>query len=71
LDTAGLEARTESVAESTGEGRVNDVDSEGMIAGRARGANSVVFDGDTFGISFDAESAGVFGADAGGPPTST
>jgi len=71
FDTAGLDARTESVAESTGEGRVRDVDSEGMIAGSARGANNIGFEGDVWGISCDAESAGVFGAEAGGPPTST
>jgi hypothetical protein len=46
FDTAGLEARTESVAESTGDGRVKAVDSDGTTAGRARGANSVDFDGD-------------------------
>ena len=72
LDTAGLDARIESVADSTGEGRVKDVDREGMVAGSARGANNIGFDGDMCAISLDAESAGVFGAEAGGPPpTST
>jgi hypothetical protein len=72
FDTAGLDARTESVAESTGEGRVRDVDSDGMVAGSARGANNVGFDGDKCSISLDVERAGVFGAEAGGPlPTST
>lgn len=71
FDTAGLGARTESVAESTGEGRVRDVDSGGTIARRGSGANNVDFDGDTCKISLDAESAGVLGAETGGPATST
>jgi hypothetical protein len=72
FDTAGLKARRESVAESTGDGRVRGVDSEGTAAGRARGANNVVFNGDNIcEVSLVAESAGVLGVEAGGAPTST
>jgi hypothetical protein len=71
FDTAGLEARTESVAESTGDGRVRTVDNDGGTAGRARGANNVGFRGDNCGVSLVAESAGVLGAETGGAATST
>jgi|SRR6266702_379579 len=72
FDTAGLEARTESVAESTGDSKVRDVGSPGMSAGTASGANSADFDGDAiWGISLVAESAGVLGVEACEPPTST
>lgn len=70
FEIAGLEARTESVAESTGDSRARDVD---VNAGTASGANNADFDGDGIrGISLDAESAGVLGVEAAcDPPTST
>ena len=46
FDTAGLEARTESVAERTGDNRLRDVCSDGVSAGTASGANNADFDGE-------------------------